>query len=54
MFIIVSTARLSIDRIAADVLPGKRKRLGVNVQIFVVPFDRLLWAVLALPGSSET
>ena len=54
-FVILDGTLLPIDRIAANTpyFSGKRKRHGMNVQVITDPFDRLLWASPALPGSTH-
>jgi hypothetical protein len=54
-FVIVDGTLLPIDRIAAEApyYFGKHNRHGMNVQVLTDPYGRLLWASLALPGSTH-
>jgi hypothetical protein len=54
-FVILDGTLLPIDRIAADTpyYSGKHKRHGMNVQVLIDPFGRLLWASPALPGPTH-
>ncbi|MEW2496123.1 transposase family protein [Streptomyces nodosus] len=50
-YLILDGTLLPIDRIAADrpFYSGKHKKHGMNVQVILDPFGRLLWASPALP-----
>jgi hypothetical protein len=53
--VILDGTLLPIDRIAADTPYdfGKHKRHGTNVRVITNSFGRLLWASVALPGSTH-